>query len=623
MTSDATNSSRPRVLRYIPAEEIGAPGDARVWFTGRGLEKTVDVRPCGDVVSVDKCPADVLIHVAAFQTLTLNLNIEDQHGDDAAPFRISVMVESPPRNPVPRRRMGLGRYSPSIELRFLGDAARLKPFTLEVKAERRRGEEEQARPIPSVSVDILNVEHELLTQIPLPAKSVSVNRCAIDDRSNTLIENLFLNNFAVYVKRQGSIHSVTLGEGTTAYAPTLTRAIVPKRATSSLICQQIQTLTLRDAATLRVGGGNGSIAIAKVEFGAQSHLRGLRPSVRFDKISDETNSLLLHVDTEADESFLRIGQSTISRTGRATITSRRFTACALAGTLRNVDIRGQLLMQLEPAGLLDSVSFENTTIAAKPGATIFNCTGLLAIYSIKEATVLGPSQREGGKLRIKLHKQSEHALKINLPPEEKPLERAVVRYVDVDKENDARLLASMRDASIFDPVVNWPERSSWQLITSWPYLKRNTRQLSPRENSTEELLGQACAEKSTLGSVRSIAEYRSMNARRSHAQSRLEWMLLSLYKLVGYGRRPASAAWTWLLIASVEVLWRLRDGVSAPNIDLLVKAGLSTYFPPIALVVKETPVTSIDVVLRILVSTALAFLLIALGRYGRISRKVD
>ncbi|GAA4795963.1 hypothetical protein GCM10023200_35050 [Actinomycetospora chlora] len=69
--------------------------------------------------------------------------------------------------------------------------------------------------------------------------------------------------------------------------------------------------------------------------------------------------------------------------------------------------------------------------------------------------------------------------------------------------------------------------------------------------------------------------------------------------------------------------WRLRDGVSTTNVDVLVKAGLSTAFPPLAVITKETPLTSPDLMLRVAVAAALAFLVVALTRYGRISRKTD
>jgi hypothetical protein len=146
------------------------------------------------------------------------------------------------------------------------------------------------------------------------------------------------------------------------------------------------------------------------------------------------------------------------------------------------------------------------------------------------------------------------------------------------------------------------------------------RYRTPDQASNAERIAQLVEQKSVLGSSRSVAEYRVIDQRRQSTGSILERSLLSLWWLVGYGRRPTIALVTWATIwlssAYLELERPCVQSRYCSTFDRVILEG----FPPIAQLLDLKPQSVSAALLRIAITVVLGYLFVAVTRYGRIRR---
>ncbi|WP_345417693.1 hypothetical protein [Actinomycetospora chlora] len=488
-----------------------------------------------------------------------------------------------------------------------------------IKTERRERLREEKHNLPSLLLSLARTFQGLRYAYGGHIRELQATYCAVRfDYSLARIETANLFNKAVLTVRRTIIEKVGLGQGTTLVADRILHAAVMAHSSASLLCEHVDKVSLRVNTTLKMGGTNDVVRVGQMETESKSEVRSLRASHRERRVHEATNSDLIEIQGPETS---QLDVSAIEATGAEPLNvwCSHWSSVRIRGASTFVHFHDPVYLATEQGAVLTRCRFEKAHLEASPATSIQDCDGTLVLADARETTLQGPVT--GGKALIL--GQYSQALDLARPSEftnplpEKTLEKAVLRHFTmIGGSGRTRLLTSAKESSIFDPVLKFPRRR--------PMFRRSDIRWAPDTHTgTDELLGQVCSEKSTLGSTRSIAEYGSMEARRRRVDSRLEWWLLSIYRLVGYGRRPATATICWLLCSLLAIGWRLRDGVSTTNVDVLVKAGLSTAFPPLAVITKETPLTSPDLMLRVAVAAALAFLVVALTRYGRISRKTD
>ena len=195
---------------------------------------------------------------------------------------------------------------------------------------------------------------------------------------------------------------------------------------------------------------------------------------------------------------------------------------------------------------------------------------------------------------------------------EKPYDGAVLRHVDIAASSKGRAtLLALSACQYYQPATTYRQAAR----ISRDDLQAHADFLEARA----QLVGQKCPN----GFQRSVSEYAAFRGRRLSATSPLERLLLTIYSMVGYGRRPGPAVLLWLVFSSAALFWRTADGISTTSLDDRATVVIATTLPPFALLADDRMVGAVGLLLQLLVTVAFGFVVVVLARIGRINRKID
>jgi hypothetical protein len=179
-------------------------------------------------------------------------------------------------------------------------------------------------------------------------------------------------------------------------------------------------------------------------------------------------------------------------------------------------------------------------LTARPGALLEHCSGDVTLVECPGATIIG---RRHAPLRV-----------MSAFPElgargTRPLEGAMLVDIVIERDSLSAVIAEAETATVLDPA---PE-------TLEPALYGDDGTL---DASLAELLHDRLGEKATRQQTVDAAASAVLDARRYGTSfPHSEWLLLTAYWLLGYGRRIARPLTLWLLVVSVTLGMRAHHGL--------------------------------------------------------------